>query len=414
MKFLIKVLIFFIPCSFVNGADLSFMDAVNEIVKRDPRISIDRTQIETQKTIVLAKKTSFLPTVNITAYEAKNLTANSDTTFVGGGLDLNLYRFGYNYYDLKSEQYALQSYHAQKNTSRLKIEQEGASKLIRAIHQKSQVDIIKKIIGMKEKSVSVAKSRYKRGLAPKSEVSKALIDLDNAHSNLNDAKRTLISYLAAVKVLLGHQNVVFKWPMLNFILNDAPGRILQKELQLGKRPDYQQALHNIESANYQRRKARSLLLPSFDFDLDRSLTETASGRTWASTATISITIPIFDGLTNYASYKTAKNEVRKLRYSLKRNVRILKSDFESARDIFKTSVEDVKKRQQTLNLSRVLYETNFKKFRQGRISINELNWDQDRLFRSESLWAKAVQSAHLNLVDLCQNFSMALKHCLEI
>ena len=98
--------------------------------------------------------------------------------------------------------------------------------------------------------------------------------------------------------------------------------------------------------------------------------------------------------------------------NFEKKTRELTSTWEQRSSDLKISSKNAIKSQQVLRLARSLYNDSFKRFEQGRSSVNDLLLDQSRLLDSETLAINSWYKAHLALIGVCNLKGLSIFECL--
>ena len=153
---------------------------------------------------------------------------------------------------------------------------------------------------------------------------------------------------------------------------------------------------SLSSSNFRR------ILPRLDLSLNRGFTQLESGpRQWETTATLNLTIPLFDRFSDYAAYSNQRSVEIVAKNNLKRAKKNMQIELAS---LEKNLVETQKSyfgREQTLKISRKIYQSNFSRFKLGRSSFNDLAQDQARYIQSEQLAIEGKKQLHQAFAQLC-------------
>ena len=153
--------------------------------------------------------------------------------------------------------------------------------------------------------------------------------------------------------------------------------------------------------------------PTVDFSYTWSEADYSNVNTNERTSLLSVTIPIFEGWKDVSNYETQKALSEQARYRLVRIERDAQSEWKTKEINFDISVQTAKDRQTNLKLSRRVYRSTAKRFNKGRVSVNELTQDQNRLLESENFAAQGWGQAHLALVELCHAQGQNITRCLK-
>jgi outer membrane protein TolC len=136
----------------------------------------------------------------------------------------------------------------------------------------------------------------------------------------------------------------------------------------------------------------------------------SSGTQW--TATIGVTLPIFDRLVNYSNARSNAHLRSAAEASQVQEERQALGTYETQRRTFEIAVASAVARERTLEIARRIYRDSLLRFRSGRASSNDLLLDETRLTSSETLANQGWASAHMALAGFCHSVGRRLAGCL--
>jgi len=395
----------------LGAKELTFHEALDIIIKNDTYIPPSKAYLESEKTSRFSSALQFLPSVE-TGYK-KNYDlitdGRSNSLYVSG--NLNIFKGGADLSAFESKLYSVNK--MEKGLVRLEIEREqnAIALLIQMISSKRKLKIQNEMVSIKQRSLKLAKERYDKGFAPHDDVLKAQVDYQNANAGYYGAQIDYQDVRAKLMSLLGDLEVSDNWPFSN---------------QLLKIRDFEQDQDNEESSHpkilelqnqfYEQQKRqnhyRGLLLPSVDFNLSWQKNEILKTISYDRVGVLTVSWQLFDGLFRWSNYKAQSAERINTEFALMREKRQIKEELQSSREKLKLSIETAKNRDETLKVSRKLFEKNIHRYNQGKISITDLEWEQNRLLTSENLACDGWAYAHLSFQDYCHNTGKLLCDCL--
>ncbi|MBK22748.1 MAG: hypothetical protein CME70_01980 [Halobacteriovorax sp.] len=408
-----RILIAFVFSSSLMASPISFDQALEEIIKRDTTVPQEQALLNASKSNARSKVLSFLPDLTAGYSKQKTYEVQSETERLNLTASVNLFRFGADYaaYDAANKQ--LDAQRSRLNEAKLEAELVGVKVLVDNILRVKQVEILEKIVKAKNSSLRTAKARFRRGLTPSAEVDKAKVELNNAKARLNNSLLQLDTAKGNLIALLGHDNVELKWPWLK-LLKSKKHDHLKGSFNIEERPDFQKANFELAFREANAKSAVRSFFPTVDFSYTWSETDLESTvHLNERTSLLSITIPIFEGWKDVSNYETQKALSEQARYRLVRIKRDAKSEWKTKEINFDISVQTAKDRDINLGLSRRVYRSTEKRFNKGRVTVNELTQDQNRLLESENLAAQGWGQAHLSLVELCHARGKDVLRCLK-
>lgn len=406
-------LIFLLFTISVHSAEVHFDEALKIIVERNveiPKLEADRESSDTQ---YLSSKLGFLPNITTSYQQQRAYEFDQRSRDLGLSAELNLFRGGSDYYRLQASRLNLAAAQSRVQSGMLILEKQASDVMMIFIEASLRSQILKELEDINQSSLKVIGERARRGLVSEQEIMKATIDYQNSKAQrlsseveLERARRDLIEYL-------GHDQLDITWPFVSH-LNQIESEKLQKfRFTPEDRPDYQRLKYNLESSQARLKASKLSLLPRVDlshrwsrFGRDRLSND-------ERTALLSVTFPLFEGFRTRASidqeWASRVNAEYELR-SLERKSKVL---YREVTENLLRLKETVQERKRTEKLARKLFEDNFKRYQEGRTSVNELLIDQNRLFESKILANRGLYDFHQSLIAFCQSQGMLLSPCLH-
>lgn len=404
--------LFFVLISSSYAAELSFEQALDEIIKRDVNIPQEEALLQASKSNSRAKLLSFLPDLSAGYSKTKTYESVSNTDRFNLTASVNLFRFGADYAAYDAANKETDSRRSNLMATKLTAEKWGVEVLVNNILKLKEVEILEKILKAKESSLKTSRARYRKGLTPSAEVDKARVEVNNAKARLNNALLQLDTAKGQLIAALGHDNVKLSWPWLKQLKKKNQDSIKGK-FDLKQRPDYQKANFDLAYREANAKAAVRSFFPTVDFSYTWSETDFETTNLNERTSLLSVTIPLFEGWRDVSNYETQRALSEQARYRLVRVQRFAESEWKTKTINFDISVQTAKDREQNLKLSRKVYRSTAKRFNRGRVTVNELTQDQNRLLESENLAAQGWGQAHLALVELCHAQGRSLERCVK-
>jgi outer membrane protein TolC len=400
---------------------LSFSQAVDEIVNRSTDVATQRAQVgETVATNITAR-TAFLPNLGVQLSRAtvqdNILMQRSTADQLNATVKLNVFRFGA---DVKGWQAASDDEDTQTfrlADTILKTEQNAVIAMVGEIQGLQNVQILSSIVKKEQELLQIGRERYQRGLLPEQEVNKIEVDMENASARLADAQVTEAGAHAALIAALGHDRIQGIWPWTSSLKSKDRATLSGSVDDLSNRPDIKSALTNLSAQENRVSERIRQILPTADalwnYSTYGSVPALPQGGSYDPTWTVSLTltIPLFDQLTNYSNARIQYYEREKADVALEQTRRNAVSDWSSSRNTFEIALTTALAREKTAEVSRKLYGDSLQRFRLGRINANDLSLDETRLSDSELLAASGWAQLHLATAQLCHSRGLRLKDC---
>jgi len=399
----------------VGTPPLSFNDALERIIGRSTAIGIQKENLQALRARNLSSHLSLLPTLSVQA----NHTQSKDQFEEGTGraqsiaavASLNLFGFGADAAAMKAANREEEALELSVSLTVLSEEDTATKLLVDRILAHQTYNILKQLRQLNDEAHRISRERFAKGLLASQEVDKIVIDLDNANAELRDAEMIENKALADLRARLGNEDVVLEWPWRSQF--DPFALPKTGETEIAKRPDFRQAQKKLEAAEARVRQSFGKIFPSLDATLSYGYSE-GPNRTpgTQTTGALTLTIPLFDRLTQYGGYRAEVHSKAATELDLERIRRDARSDLESSKVSFEIALETSKTREKTVNTSRRLYQSNLARFQRGLISANELAQDQTRLQHAELFAIRGWASAHNGFARLCHAMGRQLAECL--
>ena len=401
-------------------APLTFDRALSQILSRSTAIAVQRTNLEAAHLSTLPAKLNFVPSLSFDAGE--NWIGRSGYTTSNSQIEatsqLNLFHWGADVAGLHAAQFDEAIQRNILDTTWLQVEDTAVAALLQVIEVRKEVEISTDIVKMQRQLLDVANRRYQGGYLPFQEIEKLYIDVENAQATLVNSQLREVNARTSLDSLLGHSELIIEWPWKDRLKEVDAQALMNESLDLSQRPDWKSAHARIEAEEERYQRNIRLLLPSLDSSLSYGNYRASAldfklpgSGTPAWKAGLSISFPFFDHLVSYTNAKVQAQVRSGAEISLTQVERQAKAEYDSAKNSFGSFLSTAVIREHTLALSKKLFQDSFKRFQTGRIPVNDLALDQNRLFSSESLEIQGWSSAHLGFTRLCHSRGKRLSDC---
>lgn len=392
-------------------ASLNFEQALNKILKREVTVPTQESQVDASSALYWSKGASFLPTLTSGYTKSKTYTniSESNTKFFKGSV--NLFKGGSDWANLQSSKNNLSLEEQKLKQVQLVAERNAVSKLVSSILNGRQVKIQKKLLALKKESLKITKHRYRKGLTPRQEVTKSEVDLGNGQARLIDAEILNENAAENLRALLGENKIKNIWPWKKTLNKLKKDDLYNRTLKTSKRPDFQKAKFEFNRDEQSLSASKRSLSPTLDFSMTWSKTDYGTSESSERTGLLTLSFPLFEGLSDYANIKSRRANLERSRNSFVQLKRDIESEWNELKRNLARKVQTANQRERNLNLSRRLYRKNLKRFRQGRVSVNDFQIDQNRLLDSETLANRGWSDVHLAWVDFCHAQGLELSRC---
>lgn len=396
----------------VHGS-LDFETAVSKIVERSPEFA--KVQAGSEATIIRNRQSRlvFLPTVDAVVSHSKSKTySQSEESYSRSQAlraNLNLFRSGADYAGFRAAGFDNDSQESRILHARLVEEFKAVNLLSDFIQLSQEVEIGERLFKVVQESLDIAQKRYEKGLLPLQEVNKVKMDFENAGAQLTDTRIEFETKKANIESYLETTNIEMSWPWKRKIQELK----LNQKFDIENLPAWRAAVAQSDSISSKRDSGYLKMLPSLDasFETGHYTTPSSNGPGWG--ATLTLTLPLFDRLTNLSEaqaqsklFMAAEIEKEHLRKSAVR-------DFELYKTSLAQNLASALRRDSNLKLSQQLYQDNMIRFKSGRASANDVAQDMKRLSEAERLASLGWKTVHLQFVKYCQSQGLSISSCLN-
>jgi outer membrane protein TolC len=411
----VKVLLIlsFILTTNAYSSLISFEEALSEIVERNVELPKIEAELQLNETQYLSSKLSFLPSLSTSYQQRRSYEFDQRSRDLGLNAELNLFRGGSDFYRLRANRSGLQAQKHRLQSGALQLEKQATDVMMIFIEVSRRSSILRELEQINESSLKVIRERARRGLVPEQEIMKAEIDFQNAKAQrlsslveLERARRNLIE-------LLGHDNLSTNWPLINYASNVELANLDRFNFDLEDRPEYQALKYNLESSQARLRATKLTLLPRVDVSHRWSKFGAEKLEQNDRVALLTISFPLFEGYRPRTSIDQEWARRVNAEYDLRSLERKSRALYREVKENLLRLRETVQERERTQSLARKLFDDNFKRYQEGRTSVNELLIDQNRLFESQILANRGLHDFHQSLISFCQSQGLLLQPCLR-
>ncbi|HEY8271584.1 MAG TPA: TolC family protein [Pseudobdellovibrionaceae bacterium] len=399
-------------------AQNNFEEVIAGAVKKVEEVQSKESELRSAELSRTQSQMRFLPDLNLSstyteegpAWDQRNALRN-----YGLRSNLNLFRFGGDYFYYKSTDLTMESLRWDLKNTKLTLEATISGKALDYIANHLETEIRKKITEAQQNFFNIAEKRYAKGILSKQELDQITIDFKNAQAHLTDAQLTEFQAKEALKIYLGEGDIQATWPWLDS-LKKMPRKKVAFNVQ--SHPEWQLLQNKVQAFEYAQKNKFSEMLPSLDLSLSYTKENSAynndpNASPWVTqwVSGITLTIPLFSRLENYTLYRQAIESKFRTDLELQRSSRELDAQWKVSENDFHTQLASVLVREQTLKISNNLYQDNLRRFQAGRSTANDLLNDQERLYQSELLAIQGWKAVHLSYIKLCHAMGQLVTEC---
>ncbi len=394
--------------AFVRAAPLrasvTFQQALRLMVKNDLAVKIQKTKLNIAHEKLVGSVGAFLPMVS-TSYSKQNWLGTPEDSY-SIEANINVFHWGADVAKYRSARFDLRARKATFTDSKLNAEAAAC----KALFQWMQESQILAAYDRSEKSAqlnhSIAIERYKRGYLSAEELDKVTLDLANVRALRAQTQSNLAQARETVRSLLGSDRITDKWPWRRQILSLNLNQFdrLRGIRALKVRPDYLAAKAQLNEENWLVRSSRRKVLPSIDLNYSQSKYNYNNQGFGGWSTGVTVSIPLFNGLQDETSYKSAVQSRAAAEFQLQQLERDIRSEQSEAKTNFKIAVDQYKNSLIDLGLAKRLLAADTSRFRLGRATADDLNLDLTRVTDSKRLAIQSIERAHMAYVDLLHAF----------
>ncbi len=392
----------------------SFDEILNFSMSQSEDVQTKESELRFSEALLTQSKFRFAPDLNLVGSyveSGEEVDSRSVGRSYGVQSNINLFRFGADYFNYKSSDLSYESARWDLQNSRLSWEEAIAIKILDVIARHQETEIRRKLFESQRDYFQVAEKRYAKGILPRQELDKLTIDMRIAEARLKDAELAEYQAQENLKVYSGEFQLEADWPWLS-LLKKISRRDFKFNVQ--NHPQWKFLKNKSDSADYYRLSKKSEFWPSVDLSLSyqNQMGPLTAGE-WAPQwlGTVTLTIPLFNRFDNVTASRLALETQLRSELTLRKTGRELEAQWSVAERDFRVQLESAMTREQTLKISRSLYQDNLHRFQTGRSSANDLFNDQDRLYQTELLAVQGWYAAHVSYIKLCHSVGMLTAQC---
>lgn len=335
----------------------------------------------------------------------QDLKSFSQTQF-GLLAQMNLFRFGQDYFLLQSRKSALLGKKLEIDEKFLTLENQYLQLLFKNIFLRKKIEYYSEINMLKQKTLKVAEQRFEHGNLPRQQVEKVIIDMNNFDSQ----KLSLEKELEASELLIKKfdlQSFHRIWPFLE--LKDS---LFQKNFSIENTELKKTQLEAQQNADLFS-SVKSQYWPSLDLTgkYYKNMEDSNLPNQWE--LNLMISWKVWDNYSHRLNYLEAyKNQLA----AENRLLQLKRFSDEQNDYIYSQLISAQKKLNKSyssLKLLNNLYQDTEKLFSQGRLTVNELFQDQQLLMETKINFENDVLDFHQSLLNYCQYKSERVWNCFE-
>jgi outer membrane protein TolC len=402
---------------------LSFESAIKKIVERHVGVGIQKEEFERVKSKNRPSHLKLLPRFDLSASINPRGQPNIDPltsiaipnrTLAMQG-QLNLYHFGA---DVAEKRYATAQEMSEEvliKDAEIWAEMQGVESIIAMIQFRKQVEVTKRDMESKAEAVASAEKLFRKGSVPQGEVQKATIELNTSRASLNGIQMKLAQARAHLSSLLGDEYSSTEWPWKKRFLRFSKLVSGLDEPDLSRRPDWTAAKKNEEAMSEKAKAQWGKVMPSLDLVGSLGVYDFPDrGARTLGIVELRLSVPVFDRLENYGNYEASVHDTARASLRFEGIKRQARREWEANREAFLRTLEMAKIQDETVAQSEELYEYTDSQFRRGRLSVDDVARDQERILKAEMLAIQNWGEIHLVFAKLCHSAGYRIAACLAL
>ena len=401
MKFLFFIT-FILYTSSCFASD--FQSLINSFLENDPAYQEIILNEEYQNSLFNYSKTKlFVPGLDLSHSYSKDEPTSSSTAIeyklTKLQLSYNLFSFGSDYHQYKAAKFNLNFYRSNKTQTLIEREQKIVRLVLNYIYQRKNLDIQQNIMDLKKKLLNISLKRYKRGSLSINDLTKVQIDFSNAQSEYLNTKQDFIiikSLVDAYNTKVGLKD----FPWTQSFKSKGITTLLEKQVSLDSIAELNKYKQIQFAHEHDAKKEFRRHYGSVSFNYSRSLVQYEDQEDqYGWSTSLVYTLPIFENYSRKLKVDQANAKARVAKIAYYYQKRLLDSQLNQYKKKLSFAFKNFKNRLKTLDASNKLLKSNARLFKKGRLSVNDLFIEQDRLFKTKFLTNKAIYDLHLSYLE---------------
>lgn len=401
------------PHPLVETED-SFSAALRKAIERSEKLKSQKAEAKASDAQLDLARSRYLPTLSAFAENGISDTprTNSDYSSLGLSLDYNIFRFGADSALIRSKEWGVEEQNAKIVQSLLSFEQGFVAAYLSVLRFRKEKKIRADLIQQAEEYLSIAQKKFSSGAIAREQVDKIQLDLSNSQALADEAESQLIRSLADYKIFSDSENVDLSWPWIDRLINMKTFDRLVRNMKLAAKdievPELLAQKSLVQAQQGRVDQATRAMWPELDLRLVTSQRLSEGDRDHVWTGTVTLTAPLFEGLGDRATQNVERAQLMVQNENLNLLQRKISALQIASLQELEVRIRTARQREEMLTTARRLLVGSIKRFRVGRIEADELNEDQSRVARAESVAIDGWYQAHIALVSALHAHGIAL------
>lgn len=389
-----------------NPSEAFFAD-LDQVQSASPSLKSERERLNALRTLLTSRKFQWTPSLSASIGKQTPLGAtNLDLDQEIWRLDAqwNLWNSGSSWKAHRASEREWEAQKLQTLNESLQLEGQAARAIFRTLYYRDVLQSGKELVRLRAESHRIVLEKFKRGQIPRQEVSKSEVDQSQQETRLRSLEVEALEIRAQWTALFDKPPQTDSWPFAED-LRLAPLRETGSPLtrRLEKLAEAAQAQYSATWA---------LHFPSLDLaaSLIQSPWQSSQSPQWS--ASLLLTIPLWNRYETTAAAASAGADWTRAQGESDLQKRTERGQREILAEKIQLQKKNLTDARTNLEKSRKLYADMLKAFRHGRLSVNELLIEQNRLIDSEISLAQSRLAFHEALLEHCAITGLRLRDCL--
>lgn len=395
-----------IPFTVSAQTPETFLGDLEKVKAASFSLKNEQEKLRSLQSTLVSKYMSWTPSLSAGVGYVNNPAVSATATdYWKAEASLNLWNGGSDYHALKSADLNVDAQKLNQLNQGLKIEAQAADLIFKTLYSQDVVRSTRELVKLREESHRIVSEKYKQGKLPLQEVSKSEIDKSQQETRLRTLEAENLELQGQWKALIKEAVKTEQWPFETELkLPNAPLEFSPNLQRLEK-------LAKAAAESHSSQKGKHLASLDLTASLQEFPLQTRATRQWGTG--VLFTVPLWSRYETqaaiasaYSSAVTAQSEFEQARLSELSQREVLQKRV----DLYRKNLEAAKK---NLEKAKGLYNDMVKSFRYGRMSVNDLLLEQNRLIESELSVSQSQLSFHKIVMETCALAGRELKSCLK-
>lgn len=438
-RFLALAAVIILLCSGglkAQTAQLSLKDALNYALKNSETVRKARLDIEGGRAKTSEVRAQALPQITGNASLTDNLLIQKTPLpgeFFGQPGESILVAFGQKYNTtaqvqlsqqlfnqsvftgLKASKAGEDYYNLNAALSEENILQQVASAYYQVLVTREKIAVLDTNINSLTRIQKIVSDQYANGLARKIDLDRVKVNLTNLQTQRQELTNAVTQQENMLKYYMGmpvNSSIAIPQSALSQITVDAAAQA--NELNVGGLTEYQLIKKQEELLNYQKKAYQSENVPKLSFNANYLYSGfgnefdmfNRNGSTmWAkaSSVSLSLSIPIFDGFARKSRVKQAEIDLQKAQEDIKNITQSLNLANDNARIQIKNSISTINAQQANMRLAEDVYKSTQNNYHNGLATLTDLLDAENSLVSAQNSYTQALLNYKLAEIQLLKS-----------